>query len=50
VIPYRGSWLEASFDINDLIYIYVDKKKRRRKVLATSFIRTLGYSTNADII
>lgn len=50
VIPYRGSWLEASFDINDLIYIYVDRKKRRRKVLATSFIRTLGYSSDADII
>jgi DNA-directed RNA polymerase subunit beta len=50
IIPYRGSWLEASFDINDLIYVYVDKKKRRRKVLATSFIRTLGYSTDADII
>ncbi len=50
VIPYRGSWLEGSFDINDLIYIYVDRKKRRRKVLATSFIRTLGYSTDSDII
>ncbi len=50
VIPYRGSWLEASFDSNDLVYVYVDKKKRRRKVLATSFIRTLGYSTDADII
>ena len=50
IIPYRGSWLEASFDINDLIYIYVDRKKRRRKVLATSFIRTLGYSSDADII
>lgn len=50
VIPYRGSWLEASFDINDQIYIYVDKKKRRRKILATSFIRTLGYSSDADII
>ncbi len=50
IIPYRGSWLEAAFDINDLIYVYVDKKKRRRKVLATSFIRTLGYSTDADII
>ena len=44
IIPYRGSWLEASFDTNDLIYIYVDRKKRRRKILATSFIRTLGYS------
>ena len=50
IIPYRGSWLEGSFDINDLIYIYVDRKKRRRKLLATSFIRTLGYSTDADII
>ena len=50
IIPYRGSWLEAAFDINDLIYVYVDRKKRRRKLLATSFIRTLGYSTDADII
>lgn len=50
IIPYRGSWLEASFDTNDLIYIYIDRKKRRRKILATSFIRTLGYSNNADII
>ena len=50
IIPYRGSWLEGAFDINDLIYIYIDRKKRRRKLLATSFIRTLGYSTDADII
>ena len=50
IIPYRGSWLEASFDSNDLIYIYFDRKKRRRKILATSFIRTLGYSSDADII
>ncbi len=50
MIPYRGSWLEGSFDQNDLIYIYVDRKKRRRKVLATSFIRTLGYSSDSDII
>src|SRR5271170_2409179 len=39
IIPYRGSWLEASFDINDLVYIYIDRKKRRRKILATTFIR-----------
>ena len=50
IIPYRGSWLEAAFDTNDFIYIYVDRKKRRRKVLATSFVRTLGYSSDADII
>ncbi len=50
IIPYRGSWLEASFDNSDLIYIYIDRKKRRRKILASTFIRTLGYSTDADII
>ncbi|NDE82761.1 MAG: DNA-directed RNA polymerase subunit beta, partial [Chlamydiia bacterium] len=50
IIPYRGSWLEGAFDMNDLIYIYIDRKKRRRKILATSFIRTLGYSSDADII
>lgn len=50
VIPYRGSWLEASFDTNDLIHIYIDRKKRRRKILATTFIRALGYSSDSDII
>lgn len=50
IIPYRGSWLEGAFDTNDLIHIYIDRKKRRRKILATSFIRALGYSSNADII
>lgn len=50
MIPYRGSWLEGAFDASDMIYIYIDRKKRRRKILATSFIRTLGYSANSDII
>jgi DNA-directed RNA polymerase subunit beta len=50
IIPYRGSWLEGAFDTNDVIHIYIDRKKRRRKILATTFIRALGYSTNADII
>lgn len=50
IIPYRGSWLEGMFDTNDLIHIYIDRKKRRRKILATTFIRALGYSSNSDII
>jgi len=50
IIPYRGSWLEGAFDTNDLVHIYIDRKKRRRKILATTFIRALGYSSNADII
>lgn len=50
IIPYRGSWLEGAFDSSDLIHIYIDRKKRRRKILATTFIRALGYSSNTDII
>ncbi len=50
IIPYRGSWLEAALDPNDLVYIYIDRKKRRRKILATTFIRALGYSSDADIL
>lgn len=50
IIPYRGSWLEGMFDTNDLIHIYIDRKKRRRKILATTFIRALGLSSNSDII
>jgi len=50
IIPYRGSWLEAEFDSKDLIYVYIDRRKRRRKVLATTFMKTLGYGTNAEIM
>ena len=50
IIPYRGSWLEAQFDINDVIYIYLDRMRRRRKILATTFIRALGYSKDEDIL
>jgi len=50
LIPYRGSWLEASFDANDMIFIFIDRKKKRRKILATTFIRTLGFSSDADIM
>lgn len=50
IIPYRGSWLEASFDTNDCINVYIDRKKRKRKILATTFIRCLGYSSNSDIL
>ena len=50
VIPDRGSWLEVQFDINDLIYIYLDRRRRRRKFLVTTFLRAIGYSSNKDIL
>ncbi|MEA3188950.1 MAG: DNA-directed polymerase subunit beta, partial [Chthoniobacter sp.] len=45
IIPDRGSWLEVQFDTNDLLYIYLDRRKRRRKFLATTFLRALGHGT-----
>ena len=50
IIPDRGSWLEVQFDTNDLLYIYLDRRKRRRKFLATTFLRSIGFSEDSDII
>jgi len=41
IIPDRGSWYEAQFDTSDLLYVYLDRKKRRRKFLTTTFFRAL---------
>jgi DNA-directed RNA polymerase subunit beta len=43
VIPDRGSWYEAMFDTSDLLYVYLDRKKRRRKFLTTTFFRALSF-------
>ncbi|HCE44181.1 MAG TPA: DNA-directed RNA polymerase subunit beta [Lentisphaeria bacterium] len=50
IIPDRGSWMEVQYDINDLIYIYLDRRRRRRKFLITTLLRAIGYETNADIL
>jgi len=50
IIPDRGSWLEVQFDTNDLLYIYLDRRKRRRKFLATTFLRAIGYGSDEQII
>src|SRR5476651_1871185 len=50
IIPDRGSWLEVQFDTNDLLYVYLDRRKRRRKFLATTFLRALGYGSDEAII
>jgi DNA-directed RNA polymerase subunit beta len=47
VIPYRGSWVEFSLDINDIMWVYVDSK---RKLPATAIMRTVGYSSDEDIV
>src|SRR5215469_14247460 len=43
IIPDRGSWYEAQFDTSDLLYVYLDRKKRRRKFLTTTFFRALAF-------
>src|SRR5216110_3128531 len=46
IIPDRGSWYEAQFDTSDLLYVYLDRKKRRRKFLTTTFFRALSRLEN----
>jgi len=50
IIPDRGSWIEVQFDTSDLLYVYLDRRKRRRKFLATTFLRTLGYPSDEEIV
>jgi DNA-directed RNA polymerase subunit beta len=46
IIPFRGSWVEFTLDINDVCYVHIDKKK---KFPATALLRALGYGTDAEI-
>ena len=50
IIPDRGTWLEVQFDTNDLLYVYLDRRRRRRKFLATTLLRVIGYSHDEDIL
>ncbi len=50
IIPDRGTWLEVQFDNNDLLYVYLDRRRRRRKFLITTLLRAVGYSSDIDIL
>ncbi len=47
IIPYRGSWVEFEFDINNVIYVRINKK---RKLLMSTLLRALGYKNDTDIL
>ncbi len=47
IIPLRGSWVEFTTDINDVLYVYID---RRKKFPVTTLLRALGYSTDHDLL
>ncbi|MBN1884930.1 MAG: DNA-directed RNA polymerase subunit beta [Candidatus Krumholzibacteriota bacterium] len=47
IIPYRGSWVEFVIDVNDIMYVYID---RRRKIPVTVLLKAMGFEPNAAII
>ncbi|MDR0401731.1 MAG: hypothetical protein LBH27_01885, partial [Endomicrobium sp.] len=46
IIPYRGAWIEFEFDQNSVLYVRIDRK---RKILATTFLRALNFETDEEI-
>jgi DNA-directed RNA polymerase subunit beta len=46
IIPFRGSWVEFTSDVYDVMYVYIDRKK---KFPITTLLRALGYSTDDEI-
>jgi len=47
VIPFKGSWMEFATDINNVMYAYIDRKK---KFPVTTLLRSIGYETDKDIL
>lgn len=47
IIPYRGAWIEFQFDLSNILWVRIDRKK---KVLATTFLRACGLETNSEIL
>ncbi len=47
IIPFRGSWIEFATDINNVMYAYIDRKK---KLPVTTLLRAIGFETDKDII
>jgi len=47
VIPFRGSWIEFSTDINSVMFAYIDRKK---KLPVTTLLRAIGYENDKDIL
>ena len=43
IIPDRGNWIEFMFDTNDIMWCFMDQRRRRRKFYATTLLRAFGY-------
>ena len=47
IIPFKGSWIEFATDINNVMYVYIDRKK---KLPVTTLLRAIGFETDKDIL
>jgi len=47
IIPFKGSWIEFATDMNNIMYAYIDRKK---KLPVTTLLRAIGYETDKDIL
>ena len=47
IIPFKGSWIEFATDINNVMYAYIDRKK---KLPVTTLLRAIGFETDKDIV
>jgi len=47
VIPFKGSWIEFATDVNNVMYAYIDRKK---KFPVTTLLRAIGYETDKEIL
>ncbi|HOH24249.1 MAG TPA: DNA-directed RNA polymerase subunit beta, partial [Bacteroidales bacterium] len=47
IIPFKGSWIEFATDINNVMYAYIDRKK---KLPVTTLLRAIGFETDKDIL
>ena len=47
IIPFRGSWIEFATDVNNVMYAYIDRKK---KFPITTLLRAIGYGSDKDIL
>ena len=47
IIPFKGSWIEFATDINNVMYAYIDRKK---KLPVTTLLRAIGYNSDKDIL
>ncbi len=50
IIPDRGNWIEIMFDTNDVMWCFMDQRRRRRKFIATTLLRAFGYGSDEKIM